>query len=178
MTNVTLSSNILRPSLTAPAAGAANNVATILIETSGTPVTLTWDGSNNSSSLVTPGVYTIDVHWNNGSGSTTNISREIIVMSGSGVSGIAVARPNVLNASNGMTTTFDATGVQSAYSIKVQVYTIAGQLIQTVISPQGTPQVQWNATGMASGIYIAVMEIDNSNGGILNRQRLKILLLH
>jgi flagellar hook assembly protein FlgD len=178
MTNVTLNSNVFRPSLATTAAGGSSNLASILIETSGTPVTLTWDGTNNSSNLVTPGVYTIEVHWNNGSGQTSDISREIIVMPGSNTSGIAVARPNVLNEANGMTTTFDATGVQNAYSIKVQVYTMTGQLIQTMASPPGSPMVPWNASGMASGIYIAVMEIDNSSGGMLNRQRLKILLLH
>jgi len=178
MTNVTLSSNIFRPSLATSTAGSSNNLATIFIETSATPVTLTWDGTNNSSSLVTPGVYTIEVHWNNGSGQTSDISREIIVMPGSNTIGVAVARPNVLNEANGMITTFDATGVQNAYSIKVQVYTMTGQLIQTLTSSQGLPQTQWNASGMASGIYIAVMEIDNSSGGMLNRQRLKILLLH
>jgi hypothetical protein len=77
-----------------------------------------------------------------------------------------------------MTATFDATGIQNAYSIKVRVYTIAGQLVQVLTSPQGSPIVPWNATGMASGIYIAVMEIDNSNGGVINRQRLKVLLIH
>lgn len=178
MTNVTLSSNILRPSVTAPTGGSSTNVANILIETSGTPVTLTWDGTNSGGTIVTPGVYTIEVHWNDGTGQTSDISREIVVMPGPGASGIAVARPNVLNATNGMTTTFDATGIQNAYSIKVQVYTMTGQLIQVLNSPQGSPTVPWNATGMASGIYIAVMEVDNSNGGVISRQRLKVLLLH
>jgi large repetitive protein len=178
MNNVTLSSNILRPSVAAPAGGSTTNVANILIETSGTPVTLTWDGTNSGGTIVTPGVYTIAVHWNDGTGQTSDISREIIVMPGPGASGIAVARPNVLNATNGMTATFDATGIQNAYSIKVQVYTMTGQLVQVLTSPQGSPIVPWNATGMASGIYIAVMEVDNSNGGVISRQRLKVLLLH
>jgi len=178
MTNVTLNSNVFRPSLTVPNSSTNTGLATIFIETSATPVTLTWDGTNNNSSLVTPGVYTIEVHWNNGSGQTSDISREIIVMPNTSVNGIAVARPNVLNATNGMTATFDATGIQNAYSIKVKIYTIAGQLIQTVTSPQGSPVVPWNATGMASGIYIAVLEVDNSNGGVISRQRLKVLLIH
>lgn len=177
MTNVTLSSNVIRPNL-APPNTVSSSLATIMIETSAAPVTLTWDGTNNAGSLVTPGTYTLEVHWNNGSGQTSDISREIIVMSNSSANGIAVARPNVLNAANGMTATFDATGVQNVYSIRVQIYTTIGQLIHTVTSAPGLPQAQWNASGMASGIYIASVEMDNASGGVMNRQRLKILVIH
>jgi hypothetical protein len=184
MTNVTLSTNVIKPGISSVSSGAASisgidiNEAHIYIQTSGTPVTLIWDGTTNQGNVVTPGVYTIQVHWDNGSGQTSDISRELIVLPGYAVGGIAVARPNVLNAANGMTTTFDARNVQNAYSIRVQVYTLTGQLVQTLTSPSGDPEVPWNAGGMASGIYIAVVEVDNVNGGVVNRQRLKVLLIH
>lgn len=184
MTNVTLSTNVIKPGISNISSAAASisgteiNVAQIYIQTSGTPVTLSWDATSNQGNVVSPGVYTIEVHWDDGSGQTSDISRELIVLPGYGISGNAVARPNVLNSANGMTTTFDARGVQNAYSIRVQVYTLAGQLIQTLTSPSGDPEVPWNAGGMASGIYIAVVEVDNTDGGVVNRQRLKVLLIH
>jgi len=176
MTNVTLSSNIFRPSLTASTTGSSSTVANILIETSASPVTLTWDGANNGGSIVTPGVYTIEVHWNNGSGQTSDITREIVVMPPVGISGIVVARPNVLNATNGMTTTFDATGISNASSLKIRIYTVAGELVQTILS--STPTTTWSAAGLASGIYIANVEIDNASGGVVSRPFVKLLVLH
>jgi hypothetical protein len=47
-----------------------------------------------------------------------------------------------------------------------------------VTSSQGLPQVQWNGARLASGIYIANVEMDNASGGVMNRQRLKILVIH
>jgi flagellar hook assembly protein FlgD len=175
MDNVTLSANAFRPSLTG-SNSSGSNIATILIETSATPVTLTWDGTNNSGSIVTPGVYTIEVHWNNGSGQTSDITREIVVMPGPGVSGIVVARPNVLNAANGMTTTFDATGISNASSLRVRIYTVAGERVQTILS--STPTTTWSAVGLASGIYIANVEVDDANGGVVSHPFVKILIIH
>ncbi len=179
MSNVKLSSDVLRPSLTAsaPTGSERSNQATIVIETSGTPVTLIWDGTTNGGSLVTPGVYSIEVHWNNGSGETADISREIVVLSDSGVSAAAIARPNVLNKINGMSTTFDARSVPNAYSIKVQIYTVTGELVKTLTSG-GAVETAWDASGVASGIYVASVEIDDANSGVINRQRLKVLVMH
>ena len=84
--------------------------------------------------------------------------------------------PNILNATNGMTTTFNAAGVTNASGLKVKIYTIAGELVQAFVS--GTPTAAWNASGLASGIYIANVEVDNANGGVVSQQRLKILVLH
>jgi hypothetical protein len=77
-----------------------------------------------------------------------------------------------------MTTTFDGTGVPNAYSIQVQIYTLAGELVRTLISPGGNPQINWDATGLASGLYISVVTIQNANGGTMGRQSLKVLVIH
>jgi len=178
MTNVTLSSGVLKPSLsTSPSnVNGAPNLAQILITTSGTPVTLVWDGTSNTGAIVTPGEYTIQVHWNDGSGQTTNITRTILVM-GSTVSGMARALPNVLPSNGSWWTTFDVSQVSAnAAGIKVRIYTIAGELIGT---PQaGAVSVAWNGQGYASGIYIANVETDNAAGGLVARQNIKLLILH
>jgi flagellar hook assembly protein FlgD len=178
MNSVLLSTNYIRPSESSPAASGAPPVVHIVIQSSGSPVTVSWDGTNNSATDVTPGVYTIDVHWSNGDVTSETIVRQIMVLAGAGGGGLAVARPNVLNASNGMTTNFDASTVPNAASLQVQIYTITGELIRVLNSSNGTPQVNWNGTGMASGIYIAALTLQNADGGTLAVQRLKILIIH
>ncbi len=186
MTNVTLSSNVLRPSLntsvsagstyTGPTTVVSPTLETIYIQTSGTPVTLVWDGTNNGGTIVTPGEYTIEVHWNNGAGQTTDISRQVLVMANTSVSGVAVIRPNVLSPATTMSTTFDVSNVLSAAGMKVKIFTVAGELVQSFSAASTT--APWSAVGLASGIYITNIEIDNANGGVINQQRLKILVIH
>jgi len=176
MTNVILSSTVLQPNANNVQNPSTSSLLQILVQDSNAPVTLTWDGTNNLGTTVTPGQYQIEVHWTNGDGTTTDITRTIMVLTNTGVSGIVVAKPNILNATNGMTTTFNAAGVTNASGLKVKIYTIAGELVQAFVS--GTPTAIWNASGLASGIYIANVEVDNANGGTINQERLKILVLH
>lgn len=178
MTNVTLSSNVLQPSLSlANNSPGAPNLATILIQTSGTPVTLTWDGTNNDGSVVTPGEYTIQIHWNDGSGQTTDISRTILVVASATITGRVVAEPNELNQGNSWTTRIDISQVAAnAASFKLRVYAISGELVYSQ-QVNGT-YFNWNASGLASGLYIASVEVDNPAGGLVARQFVKILMLH
>jgi flagellar hook assembly protein FlgD len=178
MTNVSLSTTVIKPSLSAPTSVSSGsiNYVKIMVEDSASPVTLIWDGSSDSGSLVSPGEYQVQVHWTDGHGGTSDVTRTIMVLPGTGASGIAVVRPNVLNPAKGMVTTFDASGVSGANSLKIKIYTTTGELVRTITS--ASAQVPWDATGMASGIYIANIEIDNASGGMINRQFLKVLVMH
>jgi flagellar hook assembly protein FlgD len=173
MTNVNLSADVM--TLGSNTQGAAP-LLRIVVNTTGTPVTLTWDGTNNSATDVTPGTYEIELHWDNGEGQTSNITRTVLVVGG-GVSGTVIAKPNVLTPGQTLTT-FNGTGVAGAWTLNVKIYTIAGQKITSISGTPGTATVQWTATGIASGIYLASVEIQNSNGGVIERQTLKILVLH
>jgi hypothetical protein len=62
--------------------------------------------------------------------------------------------------------------------LNVKIYTIAGELVQSISGTPGNTSTQWTATGMASGIYIAAVEVQDVNGGFLEHQLLKILVLH
>jgi len=175
MTNVNLSSSVITPGVVT--SGNTSSLR-IIVDTSGTPVTLVWDGTNNSATVVSPGTYTIQLHWDNGQGGTTDISRTVIVIAGGGTSGEVVAEPNVLQTGQ-MTTTFNGIGIINATALNVKIYTIAGQLIPVnLVQTPGMPIAEWNAAGFASGIYIAVVQAQNSNGGIIQTQTLKILVLH
>jgi len=173
MTNVNLSSEIM--TLGSKTSGGAT-ILQIVVNTTGTPVTLTWDGTNNSATDVTSGTYEIELHWDDGEGQTSNITRSVIVVSG-GVSGTVVAEPNMLT--NGQTlTTFNGAGIANAWVLNAKVYTIAGELVKSIPGSPGTPTTQWNALGMASGVYIVAVQVQDANGGVLDNQLLKVLVLH
>jgi flagellar hook assembly protein FlgD len=175
MTNVNLSSKVIQPGSTV--ATAAN--LQIIVLNSGNPVTLMWDGTNNLGTVVTPGTYSIQLNWDNGQGSTTDISRTVLVTGGGGgVSGVVVAEPNVLEPSQTLTTTFNGMGITNASTVNVKIYTIAGQLVASIQGISGTQTAQWTATNIASGIYFAAVEVLDANGGVIEHQTLKLLVLH
>jgi len=129
--------------------------------------------------VVTPGSYTIQLHWDNGqAGGTTDISRTVLVIGGPGASGVVVAEPNVLQTGQ-MTTTFNGIGITNAWSLSVKIFTISGQMVPATISQTpGIAIAQWTVTGIASGLYLASVEVLNSNGGVIEHQTLKLLVLH
>jgi flagellar hook assembly protein FlgD len=176
MTDVTLSSGVIKPSVVSggPTASSLN----INVLDTSAPVTLTWDGTNDAGSFVTPGEYQVQVHWTNGTGNTTNITRTVLVLAGTSVTGKVMAQPNSLDNNLNTTTTITAAGVTGAVSIKVRLYTISGEWLETLTSPSVTTTWTPSAEGRASGIYIAVVEVDGTTGGMIARQRLKVLYMH
>ncbi len=148
----------------------------IVVDTTGTPVTLTWDGTDNSATNVTPGTYTIELHWDDGQGQTSNITRSVVVVSG-GASGTVIAEPNVLTSGQTLTK-FNGTGIANAWTLNAKVYTIAGELVKSIPGSPGTATAQWDASGMASGVYIVAVQVRDANGGVLDNQLLKVLVLH
>jgi flagellar hook assembly protein FlgD len=176
MTNVSLSTDIMKASaLTIPNNSLPSQIK-IQIQTSSTQINLIWDGSGDKGNYVTPGQYLIQVRWTDGNGNTTLIDHVVTVLPGIVVTGTVVAKPNFLSASNGLTTSFDASGVSGAAALKVNIYDIAGELVQKLLSP--SPQVNWTASGVASGIYIAHVTVQNTNNVVIAQQSLKILVTH
>jgi flagellar hook assembly protein FlgD len=174
MTNVNLSSTVIQPGSTSTTASTLQ----IIVMNSGSPVTLTWDGTNNQGTVVTPGSYTVQLNWDDGQGQTTDISRTVIVTGGGGATGTVLAEPNVLEPSQTLTTTFNGTGVTNAWTVNVKIYTIAGQMVTSLQGAPGMQSAQWTATGIASGLYFAVVEVQDANGGVIEHQTLKLLVLH
>jgi len=170
MSNVTLSSNVLKPGTTV-ATGQPTSVQ-IIVQASGMPMTLTWDGTSDNGSLVTAGHYQMEVHWDDGPGKVTDISRGILVISGS-IPGNITAQPNILKPALGMVTSFQVDTDQDL-TVSVSIYTMAGELVTTVKGAPGTNQALWNATGLASGLYLAEVLVSNIQGGLIQRQIRKV----
>ena len=173
MTDVQLSSSVIQPGVVSPN---STSSAQIVIQTSSGGVTLSWDGTNDAGAIVTDGSYVIGVHWNNGNGQIQDLTREITVTGGGHLDQV-VAAPNVLTGTN--TTVAFSTQSASAYTLRVRVYTVAGELVATVLGGSGTNQVAWDASGKASGLYLAVAEMTNpQTGTVIGRQILKISVVH
>ncbi|HJT25216.1 MAG TPA: hypothetical protein VJ873_11620, partial [bacterium] len=171
--DVQVSSSVIQPGIDSPNSTA---VAQVLVKTSSGTVTLSWDGTNDAGAIVTDGTYEIGVHWDNGNGQIQNLTREISVMGAKNLNQV-VASPNVLTGSN-TTVTFSLQST-SASTLRVRVYTLAGELAGTAQGGAGTNQASWNAAGKASGLYIAVVEMTNpQTGGFVAKQILKLSVFH
>jgi flagellar hook assembly protein FlgD len=178
MSNVTLNPSpaVITPGLTT---ASSQPSVTILVQGTGTPVTLVWDGTGDAGSVVTPGVYQIEVVWNDGQGVSTEISKSVMVMSGNYVPQV-VAFPNVLSDKNGYGVKFDASGITNAYTVNVSIYALSGELVRNkILGVTGVKNVSWDASvnpRVASGLYIAVVEVLNAQGGTISVQRTKVLV--
>lgn len=172
LTDMTLSQSTLEAG--SPGTSPAGNVQ-IAIQTSGSPVTLSWDGRDDAGSLVTNGHYQLVAGWQDGQGGTSTLSRGIVVVNDNTPSGGITARPNLLRISNGQTTiTFEDHSGQNR-TLKVGVYAISGELVTTVSG--GINGASWDASGVASGVYLAAVSVMDGNGRTASQQVLKILVL-
>lgn len=173
MTDVTLSSNVIR---TGSGASAIPFQVKAVIQTSQNSVTLSWDGTNEAGASVSPGHYQLEVHWQDGLGGTSDISKGLLVTPVGEAGGSITARPNVLTAIRGRVTVFTGPAT-SGSSLRGSIYTLAGELVKTIAGNPGTGQASWDSTGVASGIYLAAVDQVNANGGRIRTEILKILVI-
>jgi uncharacterized repeat protein (TIGR01451 family) len=176
MTSIVLSGSALQPGIPA-GQGQPSNVR-IMIQTSGAAVTLSWDGTNDNGSYVSAGYYLLEAHWDDGQGGTTDISKGLLVTAnGIRNDGTLVAQPNILKLSTGVNrTTFKYDSSQNL-TLSVRIYTLAGELVFDLQGASGTNQASWDATGYASGLYLAAVDLLNPNGGQMGQQVLKVMVL-
>ena len=174
---VTLSTKVIAPSGVATS-GTPNTVTITL--SNGTVVT--WDGKSDTGSYVTEGQYFVEVHSSDGQGGETIVTTKITVQGqnvGLGL-GTLAAEPNVINGKSGTTVvTFTMKNSGMSLSLRASIYTLAGELVKVEQGTAGEPAVvSWDTAGMASGLYLAVVEEQGANGGGIQRQILKILVVH
>ncbi len=176
MTNVVLSGSALQPG--APAGQGQPSDVQIMIQTSGTAVTLSWEGTNDQGSYVSPGEYLLQAHWFDGQGATTDISKSILVTAyGNRGAGTLVAQPNILTVSAGVTRTTFKDDSPENLTLRVRIYTLAGELAADFQGTPGTNQASWDATGYASGLYLAAVDLLNAEGGRMGQKVLKVMVL-
>jgi hypothetical protein len=94
--------------------------------------------------------------------------------------GFVSARPNILNRTSptGYVTTFHNDSTMPL-TLRLRVYDMAGELVQPArLGVMGTNNVQWDASQASSGIYLAVVESLNAQGGVISRTTFKVAVIH
>jgi len=175
-TQVQLSTNVFELNSTDTSGTIPNQVSIYL--NNGT--TVVWNGLTDSGAVVTTGQYYIEIHTQDGQGGETVITKKVTVLSENSHHelGSIVAEPNVVNPSSGYSITFWSNSVPSL-TLMYRIYDVAGELIQyPTYGPSGFGTARWNASGLASGLYFAVVDALNFQGGLVGRQNLKIVVVH
>ena len=171
--SVQLSASIIEPG----SAGAGTPSDLRISLSNGT--TVMWDGTGDNGTYVQSGVYLVEVHTTDGTGGEETVVRQVMVDDRNRAegAGTVTAEPNMINASKGpMTTTFSTNSSQSL-TLEVSIYTVAGELVTKIAGQAGTDQATWNAAGLASGVYLAVVDLTNPNGNSLGRQIVKVAVI-
>ncbi|HJT23337.1 MAG TPA: hypothetical protein VJ873_02095, partial [bacterium] len=173
VSGVQLSSAVIEPG------GQGGGVPSQLVITLSTGTTVVWDGTNNSGAFVQSGQYFLEVHTTNGNSSETTVIKQVSVDGraiGSGMGTVTVA-PNRVGRGSGPVTFYDNSTM--SLNMQVSLYTLDGERTNRQawgdngINPPVLP-----TDGLASGTYIAVVELRNAQGGLMGRQTVKITVIH
>jgi len=167
--NLQLSSSVLNPS-------ASTNGSVNITASNG--MTLVWNGKSDSGSVVSNGRYEIEIHVTDGKGGEQVVSRGIVVESQnqSLTNGNVIAEPNILK--GGRTTTTLVVESNTPFTLVVQLYDVAGEKLG---APQpgktGSNRAEVSLSGLSSGLYFAVVNLINAEGGSAGKQTARIVLL-
>jgi len=160
---------VISPTLSGTPTTGVTNLVHI---TSDTGLNLIWDGKNDDGTIVANGHYEVEIHWQDGKGNDVVITRGILVQAGNQTfaDGKVTAKPNVLT--RGATKTTFVMNSGSAYTLKVWVYDMAGELLVSKVTrgELNSNSVTVDMSGVASGIYLGVVELTDVNGGNAGRQ--------
>ncbi len=168
---VQLSTGMIAPRVGTPVPG-GNNAVTVMFN--GTSVV--WDGTSDSGGVVTNGDYLMVVHWTDGSGGEEVVSKSVIVQRGNSpvTNGNVYAAPNILK---GVTSTTVMVNSGTALTLTVSLYDTAGELVKRpVTGAAGSNQVNLDASGLASGLYLVMVDLTDGNGHLVQKQATKIVI--
>ncbi|HTC20486.1 MAG TPA: hypothetical protein VK859_06550, partial [bacterium] len=173
--SMSLSSSVIAPSETG-SPGTPSQLDIVL----GNGITIVWDGESDTGQFVQNGQYLVEVHNQDGTGGGAAIIEQVSVEDRNNSAGVGVvtAWPNLLRASNGPpVTTFHS---DSAFSLtlRASIYTVAGEKVKDISGSPGSNEALWDATGLASGLYLAVVQETDSDGDLLSTQVVKVAIIH
>ncbi len=168
--DIQLSSNVIKPS----AVSGSNGSVAI---TSSSGMTLVWDGKSDSGAIVTNGRYQVEIHYVDGKGGEQIITRGLLVQSDNSPisNGNVFAGPNIIKGD--LNSTLIQVHADVNYTLTARLYDTAGELVRAAVTgPAGTNKVPMDLTGVASGLYFAVVDLTNSQGGIVGHQVTQIVI--
>ncbi len=160
----------------------SGNLPTQVTITLNNGTTEIWNGQADDGAIVPTGRYFVVVHSQDGLGGELVVTRLVTVMSENAEQGLGnlTALPNIVNASSpgGYNVTFTTHSSQTM-TLTYRIYDIAGELVSSRITgPAGMNIAVWDASLVASGCYLAVVEALNLQGGWVGRKTLKVVVVH
>ena len=173
-TNTIQSLNLSSTTVSPGTPSSASSQVTIGVILPSGGATIVWNGTNDQGALLTDGQYFVEASWLNSQGNQV-VTQQVWVRGGNMSPGQLVVEPNVL--SGGQTTAVFKVPSAQSLTLKVRIYDVAGEKVGAVQGSSGTGEAAWNAGGLASGLYIAVVEIYGGNG-FLSRQTAHIVIRH
>ncbi len=176
ITSATLSTNVISPSYVTTPTGIKVTWFGSRGNTVGTAV---WNGENDKGKIVTNGQYFIEIVSEDGSGSKLIVTKSVTVLSLVNL-GVINAEPNILNQGQTLLTfrVVPPPGSGNWTMDKVRVYDTAGELVGQTNGNPGMNAAVYNAQGLASGLYLAVVDIVDSEGHFIGRQVVKFVVIH
>jgi hypothetical protein len=154
--------------------GAAGTLGIVLVSTAGS-VIFQWDGRTESGGWAGPGYYLIQAHWENGLGSQ-DLYRGVVV-TGSAGNEKALVQPNILRPGSGTDTAAFSVVSGGNWTLKTTLFTLAGERLAEAEGDPNANSVLWKARGVASGLYLALVEARKDDGALF-RETLKVLVIH
>jgi len=170
LADIQLSSNVIRPS----EVGGSNGTVAI---TSTSGLNLIWDGKSDSGAIVTNGHYQVEVHYVDGKGGEQVITRGLVVQSDNAAitDGNVFAGPNIIKGNTN--TTLIQVHSTGSYTLTARLYDTAGELVRAAVTgATGANAVPMDLSGIASGLYFAVVDVINSQGGIAGHHVTQIVI--
>jgi flagellar hook assembly protein FlgD len=155
-----------------------NNAPTQLTISLNNGTAIVWDGTGDNGVVVPSGQYFIEASEQNGTGGETIMTAHVMVVSDTANAGMGniLAEPNLMNPTTGYQVTFRSS--VPGLTLDVRVYDAAGELVRgKVAGDAGTSSAQWDASGKASGLYFAVVDAYNAQGGLIGDKVLKIAVV-
>jgi uncharacterized repeat protein (TIGR01451 family) len=171
VTSVRLTTDRFQPSWGPAESGMPTEVGIVLSNGVG----VAWDGRNDGGRFVEGGQYFVEVKASDGSGSEVAITREVTVLAAPQRAGTVAAVPNPVLAGQSGTRFRVFSG--TALTVRAMVYDTAGELVRKVEGPQGAGEAWWDTRGVASGLYVAVVELLVPGGGVVDRQVKKVMVI-
>jgi flagellar hook assembly protein FlgD len=154
------------------------NIPTQLTITLNNGMTIVWDGTSDNGGVVPSGQYFMEASAQNGNGGETVLTAHVLVVSDTANAGMGniLAEPNVLNGLTGYGVAFLSNVPE--LTLDYRVYDTAGELVtRRTPGNAGSSSANWDATGLASGLYFAVVDATNAQGGLIGYKILKIVVI-
>ncbi len=157
----------------------SNNYISISL---GSGQSIQWDGRNDSGVIVSNGNYFIEVKSIIPDQGSQELIREVkVVNNGETAAAGIVLAPNPISLRIDNQAQFLLNGLSpEVVESRARIYTIAGELIKILVNDPGNPAViTWDLSSpLASGTYLAVVEMNSPSGGLVGRKIMKVVIFH